>query len=153
LPNEVVLGGARPLRGRLRVPGDKSISHRALMFAALANGPSQVSHLATGDDVDATRRCLDALGVRIKRAADGALSVRGRGVDALHDPAGVLACATSAPPMRILTGILSGRPFLTVLTGDASLRTRPMARIVEPLRVMGAQLDGRDDGRLAPLVA
>src|SRR4051812_6531306 len=152
LPREVVLGGMRPLRGRLRVPGDKSISHRALMFAALASGPSQVSHLATGDDVDATRRCLDALGVKMKRTRGGSVSVRGRGVDGFVEPGEVLDCANSGTTMRILTGVLAGRSFLSVLTGDASLRSRPMARIVAPLRQMGAHLDGRDDARYAPLV-
>jgi 3-phosphoshikimate 1-carboxyvinyltransferase len=152
LPNEVSLGGSRALRGHLRVPGDKSISHRALMFAALANGTSQLSHLATGDDVAATRRALETLGVRVKVGRDGALTVRGTGAVGLREPDAVLDCANSGTTMRVLSGILVGRPFLSVLTGDASLRRRPMARVVEPLRRMGAHLDGRDDGRFAPLV-
>src|SRR6185369_3863620 len=95
LPNEVQLGGTRALRGRLRVPGDKSISHRALLFAALADGPSRLSHLATGDDVGATRRAIEALGVRVKDGRDGALTVRGAGVDGLREPDDVLDCGNS----------------------------------------------------------
>jgi 3-phosphoshikimate 1-carboxyvinyltransferase len=152
LPNDVVLGGARPLRGRLRVPGDKSISHRALLFAALANGPSHVAHLATGDDVGATRAAIEALGVKVKDARDGSLTVRGGAAEALREPDAVIDCGNSGTTMRVLSGVLAGRPFLSVLTGDASLRQRPMARVAEPLRRMGATIDGRDDGRFAPLV-
>jgi 3-phosphoshikimate 1-carboxyvinyltransferase len=152
LPADVVVGGARALRGRLRVPGDKSLSHRALMFAAIANGSSRVSHLATGDDVRATRDALEALAVPIKPGRDGALTVRGAGAESLHEPDGVIDCANSGTTMRVLSGILAGRSFLSVLTGDASLRRRPMARVVEPLRAMGAEIDGRDGGKLAPLV-
>jgi 3-phosphoshikimate 1-carboxyvinyltransferase len=152
LPAEVTLGGVRPLRGRLRVPGDKSLSHRALMFAALASGTSQLSHLATGEDVDATRQALEQLGVRIKRARDDSVTVRSRGVEGLREADAVLECGNSGTTMRILSGIVAGRPFLTVLTGDASLRQRPMARIIEPLRRMGATLDARDGGTRAPLV-
>jgi 3-phosphoshikimate 1-carboxyvinyltransferase len=151
-PSEVVLGGMRPLRGRLRVPGDKSISHRALLFAALAHGPSHLSHLATGADVHATRAALGQLGVRVQAGRDGRVTVRGAGADGLHEPADVLDCGNSGTTTRVLTGILAGRPFLSVLTGDASLRSRPMARVTAPLRRMGAHIDGRDDGNLAPLV-
>jgi 3-phosphoshikimate 1-carboxyvinyltransferase len=152
LADEVQLGGARALRGRLRVPGDKSISHRALLFAALADGPSQLSHLATGDDVGATRRAIEALGVRVKDGRDGGVTVRGTGAEGLREPDDVLDCGNSGTTMRVLSGILAGRPFVSVLTGDSSLRQRPMARVVEPLRAMGAHVDGRDDGRFAPLI-
>jgi 3-phosphoshikimate 1-carboxyvinyltransferase len=151
LPNDVVLGGQRPLRGRLRVPGDKSMSHRALMFAALATGPSHLVHVATGDDVAATRRCLERVGVRVKQSRDGSVSVRGTGASGWREPDDILDCTNSGTTMRLMAGILAGRPFLSVLTGDASLRKRPMARVVEPLRRMGATVDGRDDGRYAPL--
>jgi len=151
LPNEIVLGGVRPLRGRLRVPGDKSISHRALMFAALANGPSPLAHLATGGDVGATRRALEQLGVRIKDARDGTVTVRGSGAEGLREPDDVIDCGNSGTTMRVLSGVLAGRPFLTVLTGDASLRQRPMGRVAEPLRRMGATIDARDRGKFAPL--
>jgi 3-phosphoshikimate 1-carboxyvinyltransferase len=149
--SEVVVGGARPLRGRLRVPGDKSISHRALLFAALADGTSTLAGLATGADVAATRRSLELLGVRVRDSADR-LTVAGTGADGLREAEGVIDCANSGTTMRILTGLLAGRPFLSVLDGDASLRGRPMARIVEPLRAMGATIDARADGTMAPLV-
>jgi 3-phosphoshikimate 1-carboxyvinyltransferase len=148
---ELVIAGGSPLRGRLRVPGDKSISHRALLFAALADGPSRLSHLADGDDVARTRHALERLGVRIRDIAVGSVAITGRGVDALHEPLTVIDCGNSGTSMRLLLGVLAGRPFHSVLTGDDSLSRRPMARVVEPLRRMGARIDGRDDARLAPL--
>jgi 3-phosphoshikimate 1-carboxyvinyltransferase len=149
--SEVVVGGARPLRGRLRVPGDKSISHRALLFAALAEGRSTIAGLAPGADVAATRSCLELLGLRVKGSLER-LTIASNGVDGLREPDAVLDCQNSGTAMRVLAGLLAGRSFLSVLDGDASLRGRPMARIVEPLRAMGAAIDGRADGTLAPLV-
>jgi 3-phosphoshikimate 1-carboxyvinyltransferase len=151
VPTEVVLGGARPLRGRLRLPGDKSISHRALLFSAMANGPSAFTHLATGADVRATRRALELLGVNIQTRGQTVV-VHGQGIDAWTEPDAVIDCENSGTTMRVLLGALAGRPNLAVLTGDASLRQRPMARVVTPLRQMGADIDGRDDGDHAPLV-
>src|SRR5262245_24997904 len=151
LPEELVLGGQRALRGRLRVPGDKSISHRALMFAALAHGRSQIAHLATGDDVGATQAALGQLGVAVRRRGD-VVTVDGAGIDGWREPADVVDCGNSGTTMRILSGALAGRPFVTVLTGDESLRSRPMRRVGDPLRAMGAAVDGRDDGEHAPIV-
>ncbi len=153
-PDEATFGGARPLRGRLRVPGDKSLSHRALIFAAVAKGQSQLRALAPGADVAATRRIAEQLGVRVRDVGqDGtSVSVIGRGFTGLREADAVLDCANSGTSMRVLSGLLAGRPFLSVLTGDGSLSKRPMARIVEPLRAMGAQVDGRHDGTLAPVV-
>jgi 3-phosphoshikimate 1-carboxyvinyltransferase len=135
----------------MHVPGDKSISHRALLFGALADGESTISHLATGADVRATRAALEGLGVSI-RNRDREMIVQGRGIDAWSEPADVVDCGNSGTTIRILTGALAGRDFLTVLTGDGSLRTRPMGRVVEPLRSMGARIGGRANGTLAPLV-
>ncbi len=147
---DLTIAGPAPLRGRLRVPGDKSISHRALQFAALAPGVSRVSHLADGDDVARTRAALAALGVPI--ADDGPqVRVTGAGVDAFRAPARPLDCGNSGTTLRTTAGLVAGRPFLTVLTGDESLVQRPMLRVVEPLRAMGATIDGRDGGQLAPL--
>jgi 3-phosphoshikimate 1-carboxyvinyltransferase len=146
---ELVVVGGRPLRGRLRVPGDKSISHRALLFAALATGQSRVTHLADGDDVRRTRGALECLGVSIR--GDGEVTVAARGVAGWREPETVVDCGNSGTTMRLLSGLLAGRPFLSVLTGDASLRSRPMARVAEPLRAMGAAVDGRDGGEYAPL--
>jgi 3-phosphoshikimate 1-carboxyvinyltransferase len=156
-PAELVLTGPRPLRGRLRVPGDKGISHRALLAAALAQGASTIDHVAPGDDVHRTLGALEQLGVefRVQSGAtdsDGTIVVRGAGVDALREPAAALDCGNSGTTMRMLAGLVAGRPFLTVLTGDASLSERPMARVAEPLRAMGATIDGRDGGQRAPLV-
>jgi 3-phosphoshikimate 1-carboxyvinyltransferase len=149
-------GGAAPLRGRVRVPGDKSLSHRALLFAALARGRSTLRNLATGEDVRATRQALEQLGVRVRATADDGdadlVAVSGAGFDGLSEPESVLDCRNAGTAMRVLAGLLAGRPFLSVLTGDGSLRSRPMARIVAPLRQMGAQVDGRADGTRAPLV-
>jgi len=150
-PDEVTVIGPRPLRGRLRVPGDKSISHRALLFGALAHGESTFTHLATGDDVGATARALAALGVDV-RTRDRATVVHGRGIESWTEPDTVLDCANSGTTLRLLCGALAGRPFLSVLSGDDSLRTRPMGRVVEPLRAMGARIDGRREGTLAPVV-
>jgi 3-phosphoshikimate 1-carboxyvinyltransferase len=150
-PTQLALGGCRPLRGRLRLPGDKSISHRALIFAALAEGKSTITHLATGADAHATRSALEQLGVRI-RTRSGAVIVQGAGAGRWSEPDGVLDCGNSGTTMRVLSGVLAAQPFLSVLTGDESLRQRPMARVVTPLRAMGARVDGRDDGALAPLV-
>ena len=151
VPTELEVGGVRPLRGRLRVPGDKSISHRALIFAAFAEGTSKISHLASGEDVRASREALVALGVRIRDVGD-AVSVSGSGVGSWREPDEIVDCGNSGTTMRVLAGALAGRPFLTVMTGDASLRQRPMGRVAIPLRAMGARVDGRDDGEHAPLV-
>jgi 3-phosphoshikimate 1-carboxyvinyltransferase len=150
LPDELEFGGVRPLRGRVRVPGDKSISHRALMFAAIANGRSTLAHLATGEDVQATHAALDRLGVKVRTGTAGTV-VHGGGIARLTEPGDVIDCGNSGTTIRILSGLLAGRPFLSLLTGDASLRERPMSRISDPLRAMGARVDGRDDGARAPL--
>ncbi|MDQ3946847.1 MAG: 3-phosphoshikimate 1-carboxyvinyltransferase [Actinomycetota bacterium] len=150
LPLEVSIEGPRPLVGRLRVPGDKSISHRVLLLAAVATGTSRLSGVADGDDVARTRAAVEALGARVRGSGDG-LTVRGGGFEGLSEPEGVLDCANSGTSIRLLAGLLAGRPFHSVLDGDASLRRRPMARVVEPLRTMGAWIDGRAGGTLAPL--
>jgi len=151
VPTDLALTGPHPLRGHLRVPGDKGMSHRALLFAAMAEGRSRVVGLAGGDDVFRTRRALAQLGVT-STIAGSAVTVDGRGVGAFTEPAGVVDCGNSGTSIRLLSGLLAGRPFLNVLTGDDSLVQRPMRRVVEPLRAMGAHVDGRADGTLPPLV-
>jgi 3-phosphoshikimate 1-carboxyvinyltransferase len=164
LPPELALAGARPLRGRLRVPGDKSISHRALLFSALANGTSRLWGLADGDDVVRSRAAIEALGVKVRdgagspaeaavagERAEPVVVVRGGGFEGLSEPEGVIDCGNSGTSIRLLAGLLAGRPFHSVLTGDASITRRPMGRVVDPLRLMGARIDGRDGGQLAPL--
>ena len=145
-----IVGGA-PLRGSLRLPGDKGISHRALLFGAMAEGRTRAVGVAGGDDVFRTRRALGQLGVGMT-VAGSAVTIEGRGLDALAEPGGVIDCGNSGTTIRTLAGLLAGRRFLSVLAGDESLAQRPMRRIVEPLRAMGAHIDGRADGALAPLV-
>jgi 3-phosphoshikimate 1-carboxyvinyltransferase len=132
------------VQGVVRPPGDKSISHRALMLAALARGNSELSGLLTGDDVKSTARVLRQLGVDISTIRDGAtVRVTGR---RLTSEAARLHCGNSGTTARLLLGILAGQRFATTLTGDASLRRRPMRRVTEPLRTMGAEIVARGDG-------
>lgn len=138
------------LRGEVQVPGDKSISHRALLFAALARGSTRIRGLSAGGDVAATRRILELLGVPVHADNDDVL-VDGVGGHFAEAP-DVLDCGNAGTAMRLLLGALAPSQGLFVLTGDSSLRRRPMLRVVEPLRSMGARIDGRRDGACAPLV-
>lgn len=138
-----------PLRGEITVSADKSISHRAAIFAALAEGESSVQNFLQARDTMSTCRCLRQLGVDI-RAEDSSLIVAGNGWQGLREADDVLDCGNSGTTMRLLTGLLAGRPFMSVLSGDASLRQRPMRRVMEPLEMMGATIWGRRNG-LAPL--
>jgi len=126
--------GARKLEGDLRLPGDKSISHRALICGAVARGRSRLSGLSPGDDVESTKRCLAALGSEY----DGEF-LNGVGLHGLHASAGRLDCGNSGTTMRLLAGLLAGQDFVSSLSGDDSLSRRPMDRVVDPLRLMGAQ--------------
>lgn len=131
------------------MPGDKSISHRAAMIAALAEGVSRIRGFSTSGDCNSTLSCLKQLGVSIV-CEDADLLIHGVGSHGLRPPPGPLDCGNSGTTMRLLAGILAGQDFESALTGDASLRTRPMARIIEPLQMMGASISS-NDGR-APLV-
>jgi 3-phosphoshikimate 1-carboxyvinyltransferase len=145
---------AKRLRGTIAVPGDKSISHRAAILNALADGEAVVQNFLPGDDCLSTVAVLRALGVDLtldETAATPTLTVRGAGIDGLREPAGVLDCGNSGTTIRLMSGVLAGQSLFAVLDGDDSLRTRPMLRVVAPLREMGASIDGREDGRLAPL--
>jgi 3-phosphoshikimate 1-carboxyvinyltransferase len=151
MSDELTITGGVPLRGRVRLPGCKGISHRALIFAALGEGTSSITNLAPGADVANTAQALAALGVQIR--ADGErVEVNGGGFGGIHEPDDVVDCGNSGTTLRLLAGLLAGRPFLSVLTGDGSLRQRPMARVVQPLRALGALVDGAADGTRAPLV-
>src|SRR3954453_9332881 len=133
-----------PLRGTCRVPGDKSISHRALLFGALADGTGEGRGLGRGGDNLSTAAALRALGAEITLSGDEA-RVRGVGFAGLQAAAGALDCGNSGTTIRLLLGLLAGRPFETELFGDASLTRRPMRRVAEPLRRMGAAVDGRSE--------
>jgi 3-phosphoshikimate 1-carboxyvinyltransferase len=145
-----ILGGGR-LGGRVRVPGDKSISHRALIFAALAEGTSEIAGLSRGDDVVRTATAMAALGAAVDARHWDHVVVDG-GTSRLREAERPIDVGNSGTGLRLLAGVASRFPFLTVLLGDESIHRRPMGRIVAPLRQMGATIDGRDDGRLAPLV-
>ncbi len=140
------------LGGALAVPGDKSISHRSLILNALARGNALVTGLSDGEDVRSTRACLEAMGVNIQ-SGDVLGTVTVHGTDrGLKEPADILNAGNSGTSMRLLSGLLAAQPFMSVLTGDGSLRSRPMGRVVQPLKLMGAQIMGRKDDTLAPLV-
>jgi 3-phosphoshikimate 1-carboxyvinyltransferase len=143
------------LRGELRVPGDKSISHRALILAALADGESRIDGAGDGADVRSTAGIVAALGATVERQpGDGptvAYRVVSPGVDGLRQPDGVLDCGNSGTSLRLMSGVLAGLPFTATLDGDDSLRRRPVARIIEPLRSMGAALHARQNDSLPPL--
>ncbi len=136
------------LRGRARVPGDKSISHRALLLGALAVGESRITGLLEGADVLATAGALAALGVDLEREAEGRWRVQGRGVGGFAEPDRPLDLGNSGTGVRLLLGVLAGQPFTTFLTGDASLCTRPMGRVIDPLTQMGAAFLARSGQRL-----
>ncbi|HYK96273.1 MAG TPA: 3-phosphoshikimate 1-carboxyvinyltransferase [Candidatus Dormibacteraeota bacterium] len=144
---------AARLDGDLRLPGDKSISHRALMLALLADGESRITGAGDGEDVRSTAGIVAALGAEVARTAAAAGNidyvVRSAGAGALRAPSAALDCGNSGTSMRLFAGILAGQPFSTILDGDVSLRRRPMARIIDPLRSMGATVEG-SDGRANP---
>ena len=144
---------ARSLQGVVQVPGDKSISHRALLFGAIAEGTTRITGLLPAEDPLSTAACLRAMGVTISAIEAGQpVSVEGVGLDGLREPEDVLDCGNSGTTMRLMLGLLAGRAGRHfVLTGDGSLRRRPMQRVGGPLAQMGAQISGRSGGNLAPL--
>ena len=140
------------LAGTLGVPGDKSISHRSLILNAMARGDALVTGLSSGADVLSTMECLQRLGVNFEPGdPEGTVTVHGT-ENGFREPADLLDAGNSGTSMRLLSGLLAAQPFLSLLTGDSSLRSRPMGRIVQPLKQMGAQIMGRRDDTLAPLV-
>jgi 3-phosphoshikimate 1-carboxyvinyltransferase len=142
---------ARRLSGRVAVPGDKSISHRAALFGALASGRTEITGFLEGEDCLATLKAVRALGAEVTRKGPGHYLVDGAGVNGLSEPDNVIDCGNSGTSARLLVGVLAGQPFWTVLTGDDSLRSRPMDRVAEPLRRMGATVVGRREGSRLPL--
>jgi 3-phosphoshikimate 1-carboxyvinyltransferase len=149
--SQLTLRSGAPLRGHVRVPGDKSISHRALLLGAIADGPSRVEGFLPAADCQVTLRLVRALGIQVEQHTPTTLTVHGRGLQGLQEPEDILDCGRSGTTMRLLAGLLAGQPFLSLLSGDAQLRGRPMGRVVEPLRRMGAAVLARDGGRLPPL--
>lgn len=135
-----------PLRGTIRVPGDKSISHRAMMLGALADGVSRVSGFLEGEDTLATAAAFRAMGVRIDDDGPGRKIVHGVGIDGLKPPGAPIDCGNAGTGMRLLAGLLAGQGFDATLVGDASLSRRPMRRVTEPLARMGARIDTAEGG-------
>ena len=139
------------LRGTLSVPGDKSISHRAVMFGALANGTTRISHFLEGADCLSTISCFRKMGIDIQRNHDEIL-VHGRGLHGLIAPSEILDVGNSGTTTRLISGILAGQDFACQLDGDDSIRTRPMKRIMTPLTMMGADIRSMKDNGCAPLM-
>lgn len=148
---QVAISARGPLRGTVRVPSDKSISHRSVIFGALAEGKTRVSSLLRADDVHSSMDCMRGMGVQIEDRGE-VIEIKGRGLFGLQEPVDVLNCGNSGTTIRLLSGLMAGQKFLSILTGDGSLRRRPMARVINPLRLMGAGIDARGDGNYAPLV-
>lgn len=140
---------AKGLSGTIKVPGDKSISHRAVMLGALAQGTTEIKGFLKGRDCLSTIRCLRALGVNITVSGE-TVAVEGQGLHGLREPANVLNVGNSGTTLRLLTGILAGQSFSATLTGDTSIRRRPMGRVIQPLSEMGAVVLGRENNTLAP---
>src|SRR5271167_3393086 len=145
----VVIRPARNVLGSIRVPGDKSISHRYAMLAALAPGRSRFENYSPGADCNSTLGCVRTLGCNVERDDKGAVVIDGLGPD-LPFPSGSLDCGNSGSTMRMLSGIVAAQPFRSVLLGDESLSRRPMKRIMDPLRKMGVEITAHDDH--APLI-
>ena len=146
----ITIQPASSVKGSIIVPGDKSISHRSIMLGAIANGVTTVRGFLRGEDNMSTMHAFRAMGVAI--ADDGeTIEITGRGLHGLKEPGDVLDCGNSGTTIRLITGLLSGQSFFSVVTGDKYLRKRPMKRVVEPLSQMGAQIAGRNGGTLAPL--
>jgi len=142
---------ANKLCGEVTVPGDKSISHRAIMFASLAQGESHIRGLLRGEDCLSTLSAFQSMGVEIVETAEDELIVHGCGLDGLQEPVDVIDCGNSGTTMRLMSGILAAQPFFSVLSGDQYLRQRPMGRVIDPLTSMGAKFLGRDGNSKAPL--
>ena len=140
---------ASAFKGEVVPPPDKSISHRAVMFSSLARGKGIVRNFLRAQDTESTMNAFRALGIDIEDQGH-TLIINGNGLHGLKEPSDVIDCGNSGTTIRLLSGVLAANPFFSVLTGDSSLRSRPMARVINPLRLMGARISGRDNDRLAP---
>ncbi|HKZ22748.1 MAG TPA: 3-phosphoshikimate 1-carboxyvinyltransferase, partial [candidate division Zixibacteria bacterium] len=145
-----ILKQVNSLQGEIEVPGDKSISHRALIIGAMSSGRMNISNLANGQDCISTINCLKNLGIQIQKEKDRVV-VNGRGVFGFQEPQNVLDAGNSGTTMRVLCGVLAGQSFNSVVTGDESLRNRPMERVIEPLQKMGAEINARNNNQFPPI--
>ncbi len=142
---------ATRLAGELRIPADKSISHRAIMLSSIANGTSYVRHPLLANDVQRTIAAFQKMGIDIVEERTGSLKINGRGIKGLEEPTEEIDVGNSGTTIRLLMGLIAAQPFHTILSGDSSIARRPMARVAEPLRLMGSQIEGRNGGNYAPL--
>jgi len=148
---ELVLEKINKLRGNMYVPGDKSISHRSLILGSIAQGETRIYNFLNSMDCLKTLECMQALGVKIELDENNSINIKGKGLYGLQEAKDILDVGNSGTTIRLLTGLLSGQDFYSVLSGDDSIRRRPMKRVVEPLKLMGADIWGRKDGQFAPL--
>ena len=139
------------INGQIWVPGDKSVSHRAVMLGALAKGTSRITNFLMGADCLSSIECFKKMGINFSQPDDNTIVVKGNGLYGLREPEDVLDVGNSGTTIRLMMGILAGQPFFTSVTGDASIRKRPMGRVTEPLREMGAVIEGRQNGTMAPM--
>lgn len=139
------------LKGEVTIPGDKSISHRSIMFGSIADGTTEVTHFLEGADCLSTISCFQKMGIEIHREKD-MVTIKGKGLHGLNAPTGILDVGNSGTTTRLISGILAGQPFSSVLNGDASIQTRPMKRIIEPLTQMGADIKSEKNNGCAPLI-
>lgn len=150
MTNKRLVTNVKSLRGTVEIPGDKSISHRAIMFGSIAEGTTTVQNFLAGEDCLSTIACFQKLGVNIVQEGTN-VKIEGVGFDGLQEAKELLDVGNSGTTIRLLTGILAGLPMHSVLAGDASIAKRPMTRVVEPLRQMGANIEGRENGKFTPL--
>jgi 3-phosphoshikimate 1-carboxyvinyltransferase len=148
---DLVIKPSNGLKGEVALPGDKSISHRAVLCAAIAEGDTEINGFLAGEDTLNTAKAVQQMGITVQGLGTDRLVVQGKGLHGLSEPTGVLDVGNSGTGMRLLAGLLAGQNFFSVLTGDQYLVERPMGRISDPLRQMGAQIDGRHGGKNAPL--
>jgi len=139
------------LRGTIAVPGDKSVSHRAVMIGSIAKGETEIDNFLPSEDCLSTIKCCRAMGVNIEGPENGRVKVIGRGLYGLSEPDRILDAGNSGTTIRLISGILSGQPFFSIITGDRSLTGRPMGRVINPLMQMGSRIWGRRNNTLAPL--
>lgn len=146
----IKLSKVNSLVGTIEVPGDKSISHRAVMFGALANGKTEVSNFLMGADCLSTVSCFQKMGVSIE-VGEGLVTIEGKGYDGLVEPSEILDVGNSGTTTRLILGILAGTPFHSCIIGDESIARRPMSRVTKPLKMMGAAIEGRENGQYTPI--
>ncbi|MCX5717168.1 MAG: 3-phosphoshikimate 1-carboxyvinyltransferase [Nitrospirae bacterium] len=150
MSDRIELKKAKRLKGEIIPPPDKSISHRAVILASLAKGKSVVRNFLRAEDTMSTLNAFRKLGIKIEDKGKKII-IEGKGIHGLKEPADIIDCGNSGTTARLLSGILAGNPFFSVLTGDDSLRQRPMARVINPLKEMGAEISGRDKGKYLPI--